>query len=290
MKKNKSFDKDIVSRVKELGSADKLPHAVLITGENADTYADTLAAYLLCENMINAPCSACNTCKKILTSTHPDVITVTGGETKKSFHIDKIRDMRSDAYILPNEASYKVYILKDVQNLTEQAQNALLKILEEPPSFVVFVLIADSTRALLSTILSRVVKVQLPINDKANAKSETKASILSVEITKAILSANSCDLLLATSELIKSKNPAFLSQTFKDVKDTLCSAIKSDATGKVWSDSSEISEKISKAFTLEQINDMITTVDNFMEYLLFNANKNIMITSFCKAINDIKEK
>lgn len=78
-----------------------------------------------------------------------------------SFHVDTVRNIINDAYIQPNEADYKIYILANAHCMNQNAQNALLKILEEPPKYVVFILTTNSKSALLSTVLSRSVCVTL---------------------------------------------------------------------------------------------------------------------------------
>ena len=85
----------------------------------------------------------------------PDIHIESGGTAARSFHVDAIRFIRSDAYIRPNESPYKVYLLFRAETMSEQAQNALLKILEEPPARVVFILTCDSAISLLPTIRSR---------------------------------------------------------------------------------------------------------------------------------------
>lgn len=104
---------------------------------------------------------ACNNCRKAETGNHPDIIIYGGEGGSKSFHIDIIREIKLSAYIKPNEAQRKVYILKNAQEMTPSAQNALLKLIEEPPDTCVFILTCDNKSKLLTTILSRVTAVSL---------------------------------------------------------------------------------------------------------------------------------
>lgn len=98
---------------------------------------------------------------------HPDIIVYSGGDRARSFHIDAVREARQEAYIRPNEAERKVFILENAQNMTVQAQNALLKIIEEPPANVVFILTCENKAALLQTVLSRVSVVTLDLPREA---------------------------------------------------------------------------------------------------------------------------
>ncbi|MEG0571226.1 MAG: hypothetical protein RR497_06235, partial [Oscillospiraceae bacterium] len=101
------------------------------------------------------PCYKCTSCKKVFEGTHPDFYMYDGMNTKNSFHIETIRKIRAEAYILPNESAVKVYVLPNAQNMTNGAFNAFLKVLEEPPEHVKFILTAPNKASLPATILSR---------------------------------------------------------------------------------------------------------------------------------------
>lgn len=141
-----------------------LPHAILIegpVGSGRRTLARQLAAAALCIQPGQRPCTQCPACHKVLTDQHPDVQILGGTGEARSFHIDTVRRLREDAYILPNEAPRRVFLLCDVQTMTEQAQNSLLKILEEPPAHVLLLLTCERRSQLLDTVLSRVFTVTL---------------------------------------------------------------------------------------------------------------------------------
>ena len=107
------------------------------------------------------PCGSCNQCRKVLEQNHPDVEYYGGDGSRRSFHIDTIRQLRQNAWLLPGEAPCRVCVLCGAENMTDQAQNALLKILEEPPEHTVFILTAKNRAMLLPTILSRVQTIRL---------------------------------------------------------------------------------------------------------------------------------
>ena len=107
------------------------------------------------------PCGECSQCKKAIGAIHPDISECIPAGTANSFHVDTVRNIINDAYVQPNEADYKIYILANAHCMNQNAQNALLKILEEPPKYVVFILTTNSKSALLSTVLSRSVCVSL---------------------------------------------------------------------------------------------------------------------------------
>ena len=140
----------------------KAAHFYLISGAPGSgkrTLTRLLTAALQCESG-EKPCLSCNACRKAMASTHPDIITIDDPE-KKHVPIDLIRDACADLYIRPNEGRKKIYIIPRAQDLRVEAQNALLKSLEEPPQYGVFILISDNPEKLLTTIRSRSVTLQL---------------------------------------------------------------------------------------------------------------------------------
>lgn len=149
-------------------SKGQLSHCYLISGPEGSgkhTLARLLAAAMQCTQE-NKPCCRCPQCRKALGGTHPDVITVDEPE-KKGISVKLVRDTCADVYIRPNEGAKKIYIFPRAQDLNPQGQNALLKCIEEPPAYGVFLLLADNASRLLPTIRSRCVELRLsPLPDK----------------------------------------------------------------------------------------------------------------------------
>ncbi len=128
--------------------------------EAAKKYAVKLAEEAVCSDSANRPCGVCRNCRKVKKGIHPDVITIglpldDKGKPKKEIQVEQIRDMISDAYILPNEAERKVYIIENADCMNISSQNAALKLLEEPPAGVVILLCAVNAGQLLPTVRSR---------------------------------------------------------------------------------------------------------------------------------------
>ena len=140
----------------------KSAHFYLISGAPGSgrrTLAKLLSAALQCQSA-DKPCLRCPNCRKALADTHPDIITVDDPE-KAFVSIELIRDACADLYIRPNEGAKKIYIIPRANKMQPPAQNAFLKSLEEPPQYGVFILITDNAEALLPTIRSRSVTLQL---------------------------------------------------------------------------------------------------------------------------------
>lgn len=138
-------------------------HFYLISGPAGSgkrTLARVLMAALLCGSGDVRPCCTCSQCRKALSGNHPDLITVDDDE-HKTVPVALIRQARSDLFIRPNEAAKKIYYVPRGQDLGIPGQNALLKVLEEPPSYGVFLLLTDNPDKLLPTVRSRCTELKL---------------------------------------------------------------------------------------------------------------------------------
>lgn len=136
----------------------KLGHAYIVAGAEGSgkhTLASILSQAMVCSAAGAKPCGSCPACKKALAGIHPDIITVLPEQDKAAISVDQVRQMRADAYIRPNEASRKVYILEGCDRLRGEAQNAMLKLLEEGPAYAAFLLLAENQGNLLITVRSR---------------------------------------------------------------------------------------------------------------------------------------
>lgn len=147
----------------------KVSHAYILTGEagmGRKSLANAFALTLLCEKGKSEPCMECHACKQVLSGNHPDLIYVTH-EKPASIGVDDIREQINDTVaVRPYSSYYKVYIVDEAEKMTQQAQNALLKTIEEPPSYAIIILLTTNQEAFLPTILSRCVQLKLkPLKD-----------------------------------------------------------------------------------------------------------------------------
>lgn len=157
---------------------DKISHAYIIEGEEGsgkEFIAKVFAKAMQCEHKnersgyIEA-CNECSSCVKALSDNHPDIITIV--REKASIGVDEIRQkLRDDVSIKPYESKHKIYIIPEGEKMTPQAQNALLKTLEEPPSYISIIILTNNLNAFLPTILSRCIVLPMkPARDESITK------------------------------------------------------------------------------------------------------------------------
>lgn len=151
----------------------KVSHAYLFVGDKGvgkKTMAKAFAQTLQCEEKGIVPCMKCKSCLQAVSDNQPDIRMLT--HEKAAISVDEIRSqLVNDAGIMPYAGPYKIYIVPDAHLLNAAAQNAMLKTIEEPPSYVVVILVVDNKEALLPTILSRCVTINfMPLSDKEITK------------------------------------------------------------------------------------------------------------------------
>lgn len=168
--------RDIIGHANVIGflqksiEMDKVSHAYMISGPQGAgklRIAKAFAAALQCEKGGTDACGECHACKQSLSDNHPDIKRLVR-EKLSTIGVDEIREqINNDVVIKPYSGKYKVYIIEDAQLMTDQAQNALLKTIEEPADYAVFLLLTTNKDALLSTIQSRCVTLNLrPVNSR----------------------------------------------------------------------------------------------------------------------------
>lgn len=154
-------------------SAESIRHAYIISSpepQSAFSQALRIAQAAVCRGKAPLPCLHCSACRKVELSAHPDV-TVTErladdkGKQKREILVGQIRQLSVDAAILPNEASRKVYIIRDAETMNEEAQNAALKFLEEPSNDAIILLCVSNPERLLPTVRSRCAILNVPAED-----------------------------------------------------------------------------------------------------------------------------
>lgn len=311
----------VIDRLSKLMESGRFPHALIIEGEEGigkKTLAKDIACALVCRGN-DKPCGECAQCKKAVAAIHPDISEYIPAGTANSFHVDTVRNIINDAYVQPNEADYKIYILANAHCMNQNAQNALLKILEEPPKYVVFILTTNSKSALLSTVLSRSVCVSLEGVDIERAANYITSHCENIDyntakktvetfngnIGKAIDSLQDSK----TSELVDVCNKICKALATSNEYEmmTLCSVFQKDRQGVVFACdllksifrdalfAGESSEHISgqeesaallkSSLSRQSLIKLINTCDELKLTALSNANNALLITKFCYSLN-----
>lgn len=208
-------------------------HATILAGgkEARRSKALELAQELVCTAPEGQkPCGHCRNCRKVLENIHPDVIPMERFMEEKDVGVEikigPIRALRSDAFIRPNEADRKVYLIDNAQTMNLNAQNALLKLLEEGPRYAAFLLLCDHSGALLETIRSRCAVIHL----EEEAAGDTDPWALEfVELLSSGDELSRC-AFLARTELAKPDRQR-LERFLSDLEELLQQAVVGTVTG-----------------------------------------------------------
>ena len=143
---------------------DKVSHAYILNGPDQSgkkMFAEAFAAALQCEKKGCEACMTCHSCKQAMSHNHPDIIYV-GHEKVNTIGVEDIRQkINNDMMIKPYSSPYKIYIVDEAEKMSVQAQNALLKTIEEPPAYGIILLLTTNADTFLPTILSRCIRLDL---------------------------------------------------------------------------------------------------------------------------------
>lgn len=262
---------------------DRLPHAILIRGGNSEQKGQ-LSAYLsrafVCENS-EKPCGVCSHCIKAENGSHPDIVTLDPtADGEKTFKIALVRELKDDAYIIPNEARSKVYILKAADKMNVQAQNALLKLIEEPPQYARFILECESSSAMLATVMSRVTLFDIGDGDLiVNDELAERADETAAKLMQALLQPTELEFMRLTAEFEKDKElfEPVLSALKLIIRDAIAIKAGSELT---LSRHADISRSAAARLTMNSLIKSAEQINAFKESLGRNANKNLLITRF----------
>ena len=176
----------------------RLAHAYIISAASPESRREAavhLSASLVCR-ADETPCGDCRDCHKAFAMIHPDIAFVSravgeNGKQRREIYVEQIREIISGAYIMPNEAERKVYVIEDAEHMNIAAQNALLKILEDPPGGVAFILCTELSDSLLPTVKSRCIEIFLRTGEKIYSD---ETSILACEFAELWMSGKEHEL------------------------------------------------------------------------------------------------
>ena len=262
-------------------SANKVSHAYIINGERSsgkEFIARVFAMALQCEKGEVEPCGECHSCKQALSNNQPDIIYVSH-EKPNTISVEDIRtQINGDIDVKPYSSPRKIYIMNEGEKMTVQAQNALLKTLEEPPEYAVILILTTQVEALLPTILSRCVVLNMkPVSDVLVKK------YLMEELAVPDYKANIC-VAFARGNIGKAKLLAS-SEEFEKVKDEAITLVK-------YINDMEINEIVKAIKKISEykfdVNDYLDILSVwYRDVLLFKATKDVNSLIFKEEIQQI---
>ena len=214
----------------QIHDASRLSHAWIISAADpaeSRRRAEEIAAAAVCRRPFDVPCGQCRACRKAAGGVHPDIITVrrqedAKGNLRREITVEQIRAMAADAAVLPNESERKVYLIEEADTMNRPAQNAALKLLEEPPAGVIFLLCAVNPGLLLPTVRSRC--VELNVNG-ALAPEDEESRKLAESFVKTLAKGDEAELCrwcMKNDGLDNRAAAAFVESLGSLAADTLC--------------------------------------------------------------------
>lgn len=276
--------KEIIRHLQNAIRLGKVSHAYIFSGETGcgkKLLATAFAMTLQCEQRGVDPCLTCSSCKKAMSKNHPDIINITH-EKPNSIGIENIRSqLIDDVAIKPYCSSYKIYIISEAEKLTLQAQNALLKTIEEPPAYAVILLLTNNMDALLPTITSRCVKLGLrPV--KESMVKEYLMEKLHIPDYQAKMDAS-----LAQGNIGKAKQLA-QSEDFAQVAENALRLLRRSGDMELYELVDAIKMLSADKQNIYDYLDLFTMW--FRDVLLFKATREVDGLVFKDQFNDIKER
>lgn len=267
---------DLENAVKQ----NRVPHGIVLESKQPhliNTYISILCKWAVCTGDIK-PCNdqnLCLQCHKVASGTHPDIYTAQVSGKTEVVNVEEIRKICSDVYIKPNEANVKVYIIPNADKMQHQAQNAFLKVLEEPPQNILFILCCTNSGQLLGTIRSRVIVYNLD-NSDFNITDTEEAVAIAEKIAIALTKNKGYDLLCAVGEL--GNNRALAKSVIEQLTILISNAVKCRVTGAKCSNVHQI--LLDNIETVNLMN-MINTLDTANQRLKSNINTNLFTAWLC---------
>lgn len=268
-----------------------LSHALILEGSDAEARlqaAKEIAAAVLCEGE-DKPCGACLKCKKVRENIHPDVHILEKDEKSNMIKVEPIRELKKTAAVLPNDGQKSVFIINSAELMNTQAQNALLKIFEEPAKHLLFILCCSSKSSLLDTIISRATvyslgeEIFLDVKDKKN---ET-ANALAGNLALCIATEDELAFLKAVAPLQKDKELFRLTLQCMKLIFRDCLVLQHGGR-ETLSASTEEAKKLSGRLTAKKALAMSKIVDELYENSMMNSNHNLTLTRFSSLIYGAK--
>ena len=277
---NNVFGYSGLYRLKSDLQTGRIAHAVVLESKNEEQIDETvkeICQWAVCHCESGRPCHSCKGCTKVHNGTHPDIYRAQLFGKTEVVNIDEVRKICNDAYIRPNEAERKVYIIPNADKMQIPAQNALLKIIEEPPQNIIFLFCCESAKKLLGTILSRVTIYPLDYTYD-NDEAVKEAYITAINILSHFTDTQGYPLLCSISS-VQDRETA--KAVMENLIDMTGNAIKYKTAGiPCSSEEQKLGEKAETAV----LTGIIETLYIAIERLNSNINMNLFGAWLCSAL------
>lgn len=278
--------KNIIKYIQNAVTADAVSHAYILNGERGSgkkLLANLFAMSMQCQDRAEDgdACGKCQSCKQAMSGNHPDIIRVTH-EKPNTISVDDIRvQVNDDIVIRPYSSKYKIYIIADADMMTVQAQNALLKTIEEPPEYAVIMLLTENAEVLLPTIRSRCVMMKL-----RNIKDQLVKKYLMEQLEVPDYKADVC-VAFAQGNMGKAIMLAH-SEYFNEIKEEAIHLLRNIDEMTV----PELTEAVKRCMTYKlEINDYLDIIAIwYRDVLIYKATKSVDRVVFSDQMKYIKER
>ncbi len=313
-----------LSKLDGFYSTGRMPHAILITGEEGvgkRTLADYAAMLMLCEKGGSRPCGSCKECMRIEEHIHPDVVYPLREMNGGKYNVKETVEFINQCVKLPNDTDYRICIFEQADTMNESCQNALLKFIEEPREFNRFIFTASDKSRIIETILSRVTEIKteaadkeacisaLSANEIERAEAEKLFGIFGGNIGRCLAAHEDEDalILFTTAEKIAEavtvgkeydcmkhfasvKTREDLATLLKNLSDIFGNAAALYTSGKTYGFTSPVSAQISERMNLKKINNIYETVIGLLKSMDLNPNVQLAAAGCCAKMFNAAEK
>lgn len=290
MFENLSVNEGFRNQIEAAFSKGRLSHALIFEGASEEIRlkaAIELSKAVLCKEKLK-PCGICSSCIKAENLGHPDLHLIKKPSDSSMIKVDTVREIRSKALLFPNEGSKSVFIIHEAQLMNPSAQNALLKIFEEPQSHVIFILTCPSKSSLLDTVISRATAYSLGEEfTKDDSEKAQKAKDKANDLLLSYVKENELSFMKKTAEFQKDK------QLFLDVLKQMTPIVRDcvifqSGSRETLSDYPETARLLSTSLTAKKGIMLFEAISLLIECAEKSANHNLTLTRLSSSLYDIK--
>lgn len=287
-------------------AARRVPHAIMIEGDaglGRHTLARYIAASAVCAGE-ECPCGSCRDCHLSSVGSHPDIAVIAPAEGKKQITVEQIRALRAEAFVKAHSAECRVFIIDGAERMNENAQNALLKVLEEPPAGVKFILITLSRTILLETIVSRCAVLSLSAPELTAAEQYLKETTdyAPTKITEAVKQSGgnigaAIGLLCGREDSVAAAAAkSFIKLLFEGSAYAMLEALRPLEKNRIWADEffselsllivAELRRSANNSVRCRVLDALYENIRKYKELLITNINLPLL---FCTLVCSSKE-